>query len=337
MVGTMNRKHSLDILIPTYNRSDVLEKNLRLIASNLSQLGNAEDVRIVVVDNASEDETTKRIEIFAKEFSWINFKLHRNDSNIGLEANIIKSLQLAESPYIMFQGDDDFIPLAYWRKVFEIIDSEDKVGVIIPERKRITTKTSDLGMCKLEHSTKTIRYVSGWKSAWQLAGECNQLSGLVYSKDFLFERWNKMSCHSLYPFMTFAGWSAKKFPSYRVFGVPVLVTEGVRKDWGYGYDGLLGDILVTAQYVAKNNLFQRCIGEAALLWRWRDRIVMYWVMGPDKGNKCIATLLKDDRLLLTTRIILLPLSTILRLKVFILRSTGRLNSPHDPQKTKSVL
>jgi len=331
-MGTMNRKHLLDILIPTYNRSDVLEKNLRLIASNLSQLGNGKDVRIVVVDNASSDDTTKRIKIFAKEFPWINLSLHRNDCNIGLEANIIKSLELAESPYIIFQGDDDFISLAYWRKVFEIIASEKTVGVIIPERKRITPKTSDLGMCKLERPTKIIRYTSGWKSAWLLAGECNQLSGLVYRKDFLFKRWRLMSCRSLYPFMTFAGWSANKFPSYRVFGSPVLVTEEVRKDWGYGYNGLMGDILVTAQYVAKNNLFQRCIGETLLLWRWRDRIAMYWVMGPNKGKKCVATLSKDDRLLLTTRIILLPLSSILRLKIFILRSTGRLNSPHDPQK-----
>jgi len=237
----------------------------------------------------------------------------------------------------MFQGDDDFISFAYWRKVLEIIDSKKTVGVIIPERKRITSKTFNLDKIKLERPTKIIRYTSGWRNAWRLAGECNQLSGLVYTKHLLFERWNQISCHSPYPFMTFAGWSAKKFPSYRVFGAPVHVTEGVHKDWGYGCNGFLGYILATGQYVAKDNFVQRCIGETLLLWRWKDRISMYWVMGSDKGNKSIITLLKDDRLLLTTRIILVPLSAILRLRIFILRSTGRLNSPHDPQKTKNVL
>jgi len=45
---------------------------------------------------------------------------------------------------------------------------------------------------------------------------------------------------------------------------------------------------------------------------------------------------KNDHLLLSTRILLLPLSTILRLKIFILRATGLLNSPHDPQKAKNA-
>jgi abequosyltransferase len=324
------KRYSLDLLIPTYNRAYVLEKNLELVFNILSSLEIQKVVRVIISDNASTDNTWSILKKF-KDRWGDSILLHRNLTNIGLQANIIKTLELSSSPYVMFLGDDDFIPIDYWKTVMQILCSSELVGVIIPKRQTITAEMTDEAIencLTTMHKTNFSHHPSGWFSAWQLASDCNQLSGIVYNRESLLDYWLEQKCSSIYPFMCFAGWSALKNVSYRALNTPILVTEGTRKDWGYGKDGLLGDILVNAQYIAKNNKLQRMLGEIFLLWKWRDRIAMNWVRGNKEGQQCETSLNQDERLLLTTRILLIPLSRILKTKISLWRATGRLQSPH---------
>lgn len=330
----INKVCFLELLIPTFNRGYVLGKNLDLLSKILSSLGVENLVRFIISDNGSNDDTWIKLNNF-KERSNLDVILNRNHTNMGIEANIIKVLELASSPYIMFLGDDDFIPITYWQKVLEVLSRNETTGVIIPQRQTIK-EGGDFQSCLTQTNKPNFaRYHPNWLSVWQLAFDCNQLSGIVYNRESLLENWFEQKCTNLYPFMTFAGWAALKNTSYKSLGSPVLITEGAKKDWGYRKDGLLGDIIANARYIARGNRLQRVIGELYLLWKWRDRIAMNWVRGREEGNECQNTLFKDKRLLYLTRIILIPVSQILRMKMNLWRAIGRLKSPHIKEGNKS--
>ncbi len=86
----------LTISIPTYNRSDTLAHTLdSIIALNLG-----DEVEIVVINNASTDDTEKIIEDRAQYIKSI-----RNQYNVGLEANIICALGVGTGSYIWTVSD----------------------------------------------------------------------------------------------------------------------------------------------------------------------------------------------------------------------------------------
>ncbi|KAF0835966.1 glycosyl transferase family 2 [Methylovorus glucosotrophus] len=58
-----------------------------------------------VLDNASDDNTAEVVSQFKD--SWPGLQYHRNPYNIGGNANILRSLEIADSPYHWVIGDDD--------------------------------------------------------------------------------------------------------------------------------------------------------------------------------------------------------------------------------------
>ena len=51
----------LDILIPTFNRENALEKNLHLLINFIDKLKVEHEVKIIVSDNCSTDDTLKML------------------------------------------------------------------------------------------------------------------------------------------------------------------------------------------------------------------------------------------------------------------------------------
>lgn len=91
-------KIDLTIAIPTFNRSELLDKKLKqLFALD-------ENICILVSDNSSTDQTRH---IGEKYSSYKNFKFHSNESNLGFDANVLNCLDLSETEYIWILSDDD--------------------------------------------------------------------------------------------------------------------------------------------------------------------------------------------------------------------------------------
>ncbi len=102
----------LSICIPTYNRAPFLRECLE---SALESAAGHPEVEILVVDNASADDTPALIERFQQRCPQIRY--HRHATNIGGESNFYAAAQLATGEYIWLLGDDDklfphAIPLA---------------------------------------------------------------------------------------------------------------------------------------------------------------------------------------------------------------------------------
>ena len=95
-----NHRPLLSICIPTYNRSDVLEKCLDSIVTNSSFDSRVE---VVISDNCSTDNTRNVVERYINRYKNISY--YCNKENIGGERNFIKSLSLGKGEFIKLWND----------------------------------------------------------------------------------------------------------------------------------------------------------------------------------------------------------------------------------------
>lgn len=95
----------LSICVPTYNRADCLEVLLSTLVKECES--HAEDVEIVVSDNASTDTTPQ----IADRYSGHDFlHWHRQTRNIGAPANVAScAMELANGRFCWIIGDDDLV------------------------------------------------------------------------------------------------------------------------------------------------------------------------------------------------------------------------------------
>lgn len=120
-------KPLLSIVIPTFNRVDELR---RLVSGLVAQIhNNADLVELVVLDNASTDSTPIIREIM-ENFAGCSYI--RNDKNIGMDGNLLKSYEIATGDYLWLIGDDDFLAVDCLEKILVLI-KKFRPGIIFLE------------------------------------------------------------------------------------------------------------------------------------------------------------------------------------------------------------
>ncbi|MBD2414097.1 glycosyltransferase [Nostoc calcicola FACHB-389] len=95
----------LTIAIPTYNRAELLNKQLAWLAQAIK--GFEDNCEILVSDNCSTDNTQEVIQKWQKTLSSITFKSNKNSKNLGVVKNIMYCLSSATTKYVWTIGDDD--------------------------------------------------------------------------------------------------------------------------------------------------------------------------------------------------------------------------------------
>ena len=95
---------ALAIVISTFNRAAFVERNVRWLLGLLRKF--SEDIRIIVIDNASTDDTLRRLAALA---GAPRLTVLSNPVNVGMLGNLrVCSTQVA-ARHIWLIGDDDFI------------------------------------------------------------------------------------------------------------------------------------------------------------------------------------------------------------------------------------
>ncbi len=115
----------VSILIPTYNREGVIEKTIR---SALDQTYT--DIEVVVVDNASTDETWTRIQAMANADPRV--RAFRNDRNLGPVANWLACAQVAKGHYAKILWSDDLIAPSFVSRCVPYLRNEDVAFAYTP-------------------------------------------------------------------------------------------------------------------------------------------------------------------------------------------------------------
>lgn len=94
----------LSIVIPTYNRADLLDYCLEI---NIP-LARAHNVQLFISDNASTDATEKIVKKWIKEYPLIQY--NRNNTNVGPDNNFERALKYPQTDYVWLLGDSYRLP-----------------------------------------------------------------------------------------------------------------------------------------------------------------------------------------------------------------------------------
>jgi glycosyltransferase involved in cell wall biosynthesis len=104
----------LTIGIPTFNRSDVLIKNIDYILS----LNILDRIELLVIDNNSDDDTYSLLfSKYKNKFTFI-----KNETNIGFSKNTIKLFSMCKTKYLLWLSDEDFIIKENINKILDLLD-----------------------------------------------------------------------------------------------------------------------------------------------------------------------------------------------------------------------
>lgn len=109
------------VAIPTYNRAGLLKG---CIESVLAQ--DYPDLCLLVLDNASDDDTEPIVRSLAKQDQRITYIRH--ETNIGFARNWNHIIEVNSSPYLTIVPDDDLILRGFIRESVEALDKHPSAG-----------------------------------------------------------------------------------------------------------------------------------------------------------------------------------------------------------------
>ncbi|UXP32942.1 glycosyltransferase family 2 protein [Reichenbachiella agarivorans] len=240
----MNR--IIDILIPTYNRCEFLAKNIQLLVQQISEANLQDQVAICVSDNCSSDHTQATVQELIQANPTISIYYHRQNTNIGLEPNVVDLMGRAVSPYVMWIGDDDYIADGYLAYCVAQIQ-EQNIGCIIPGLKNLNADGTVVDARNESFASKT--YEPGYETMWAISHLAHQMSGILLTRDSLLESYlDKPAYRNPYLFIF---WTADCL--FRLGGIyaPIYktgITTFNAKDWGYNQVGLLDEVFKSYYY-----------------------------------------------------------------------------------------
>jgi glycosyltransferase involved in cell wall biosynthesis len=117
----MAHRPIVSVCVPTFNRAKFLAKSLESILRQ-----SFSDFEVVVVDDASTDETTAVVQ----KFSEPRLSYYRNNHNLGQIENLNRCLELARGEYVcIFHDDDVYAPRILEREV-DVLSRNPGVGLV---------------------------------------------------------------------------------------------------------------------------------------------------------------------------------------------------------------
>lgn len=119
----------LSVMIPTYNRMKLLRECVDSVRTTTA------DCEIVVLDNASPDETPQMMESLARADPRIRYI--RNERNIGTTANYNKAMKIARGKYICLLGDDDAVLPGNFEKKLALLEAHPQIGMVYSQAMRM--------------------------------------------------------------------------------------------------------------------------------------------------------------------------------------------------------
>ena len=91
------------VIIPTFNRAEILRRNLNLLATQTF-----DDFEVVVIDDGSTDETLRLLRDFEKKVEFPLRFLTQKNSGQGVARN--QGIKISAGEILLFLGDD-MLPL----------------------------------------------------------------------------------------------------------------------------------------------------------------------------------------------------------------------------------
>lgn len=118
-------KKLLSIAIPTYNRSQLLDKALSVLLPQTEEF--IEYVDVSVLNNCSTDNSREVLDKYSAQYT--NLTVYNHEVNNGMDWNIIQCYNVSKSKYLLILGDDDIILDGGIRRIIQLLQ-QTEVGVL---------------------------------------------------------------------------------------------------------------------------------------------------------------------------------------------------------------
>ena len=115
----MSTSAKVTVGIATYNRATSLGQTIESVLAQ--RFG---DFRLLISDNASEDETAQVVGSFADP----RIEYVRAEQNVGMTGNFNRLIELAETEFLMLLPDDDLLYPDYLGRVMETLERYPSAG-----------------------------------------------------------------------------------------------------------------------------------------------------------------------------------------------------------------
>lgn len=260
----------IDILIPTYNRSQDLIKNIYHIDKLVKDENLLGQFRILISNNASTDNSAAELNNVKGEVD-IELVVYQQETNIGLEKNAVFTLEKATSDYVVFLGDDDYFPSGYLKNLYQVSQSKE-FGVVIPGFSALMPD-GEIRTARKDFITRS--HNAGMTALLDFSSFGHQLSGLFFEREGVVETYKSdKKNRNIYLFIFFIGYVMKRKPSLYAPEYQVLVSVGNSKDWSYDASGLLSEIFKNFNALYPHNRGDRVKLCIQMMQRqsWRMRI-----------------------------------------------------------------
>ena len=159
------KKNILSIVIPTYNRSELLDISLCNLISTVRKF----NIEIIVSDNASTDNTESVVRSRINDYSEL--KYFRQPTNVGYDRNVMNCYNYASTDYIWILGDAYQIVKEQLENVICKLDEGVYQGIVMNALNRIQNIPS-----KIYNDPSNLLSDLGW--------HMTLLNSFVISKEF---------------------------------------------------------------------------------------------------------------------------------------------------------
>ena len=205
----------VSLCIPQYNRVQYLLKNLL----NITQQSYS-DIEVVVSDDASTDNTKEEIQRLQTGYKY-SLTYFRHPKNVGYDANVRKSLELATGDYCILLGNDDTLKAG---------DGIEKLVSFLKEN-----KLPELGFCNyveahspdivITRAPSSTVIGSGEEVALKYYRSFSYVAGIIIRKD-IFESVNTNKADgSIYVQMYFAARIITNGGRLFMYNVPLVIKD----------------------------------------------------------------------------------------------------------------
>lgn len=138
-------------LLVTYRRPEFLRRAI------LSVLGQTySNLKLIVLDDASGDETKDVVQSFSKNDKRIKYHCHRN--NIGRLSNFRYAFESVDTPYFSILSDDDCLSMNLYEDAIRVLENNPKVMFVILNTLMIDEKSN---LKSHKESTNKISFHKG--------------------------------------------------------------------------------------------------------------------------------------------------------------------------------
>ena len=139
----------VSIVIPTCNRADLIGRSIKSVLSQTFQ-----DFEIIVVDDASDDNT----EDVVKSFDENRIRYLRHEKRKGASAARNTGIRVSTGRFIAFlDSDDEWFPYKLEKQVNKISACSDKVGVIYGGHAAVSEKTGEVFDSRIPAARGNVR------------------------------------------------------------------------------------------------------------------------------------------------------------------------------------